>query len=125
MTGVQTCALPISFGVALDSISGKVIKGRPLAIRRLEGFQDLGGCHVFFISASEKTPLAQIVQTLKDSRILTVGETHRFAELGGIISLTIEKNNVRFAINVDSAERAGLKVSSELLKLAKVVRETH
>ena len=65
------------------------------------------------------------MQTFKDTRVLTVGEISRFAELGGIINLTIEKNNIRFAINVDSAERAGLKVSSELLKLATVVRDTH
>lgn len=113
------------FGVALNSLSGKLVKGKTLAIRRLEGFQDPGGCHVVFISASEKTRLAQILQTLKDTRTLTVGEISRFAELGGIINLTIEKNNIRFAINVDSAERAGLKVSSELLKLATVVREAH
>ena len=113
------------FGVALDSIRGKVIKGRTLEIRRLEGAQDPGGCQVLFISSSEKTRLAQIMQSLKDLRILTVSETKQFAELGGIINLTIEKNNIRFAINVDSAERAGLKVSSELLKLATVVREAH
>lgn len=113
------------FGTALDSIRGKVIKGRALAIRRLERSQDPGGCHVLFIGSSEKTRLTQIVQSLKDARVLTIGETPQFAELGGIISLTIEKNNVRFVINADSAERAGLKVSSELLKLATVVREAH
>lgn len=113
------------FGVALDSIKEKIVKSRNLAIRRFEGLQDLAACHVLFISLSEKTRLAQVVQTFKDRSILTVSEVPGFAERGGIINFTIEKNNVRFEINVDSAERARLKISSQLLKVAKVVREAH
>ena len=110
------------FGAALDSLKGKAVKGRKLAIKRFESDQELEGCHVLFISLPEKNHLAQIIETLKDSSILTVGEMEQFAELGGIINFTIERSKIRFIINVNAAEQAGLKISSKLLRLAKVIR---
>ena len=110
------------FGVALESINGKTVKGRQLVIKRFVGLQDLEVCRILFISSSEEGRLAQIFGSLKNSSILTVGEMERFIQLGGIISFTMESNKIRFEINADAAERAGLKISSKLLNLAKVVR---
>jgi hypothetical protein len=53
--------------------------------------------------------------------VLTIGETDRFAQAGGMIRLIIDEGRVRFDVNIVSAERAGLKVSSQLLKLARKV----
>ena len=60
----------------------------------------------------------------KGHSVLTVGEQEGFAVRGGIVNLTKEKNKVRFEINLDAAKRAGLKMSSQLLKLAKVIHDT-
>jgi len=54
---------------------------------------------------------------------LTVGETEGFAVLGGIINLTVEGNKVHFEINRLAADRAGQKISSKLLSIAKIVKE--
>ena len=50
-------------------------------------------------------------------------ETEGFAMLGGIIILTIEGNKLHFEVNPTAADRAGLKISSKLLGLAKIVKE--
>lgn len=114
------------FGGVLDeTIKSKTINGRPLTIKRLKKGQDLGSCHILFISLSEKGRLGQILENLKGSSVLTVSEIERFAHLGGTIHLFIEENKVRFEINADIAERARLKISSKLLALAKVVRDGH
>ena len=42
---------------------------------------------------------------------------------GGIINLTVEKNKVRLEVNLPAAQRAGLKISSNLLNVAKIVKE--
>ena len=110
------------FGGALESIKGKSVKGRKVAIRRFKGMQDLKFSHILFVSSSEKKRLAQIMRTIKDWSVLTVGDMEQFTEAGGIINLIIERNRVRFEINLNAAERAGLKLSSKLLKLAKIVR---
>ncbi len=55
--------------------------------------------------------------------ILTVGEMDRFGEQGGIINFFSEGNKVRFEINVGAAEKARLKISSQLLSLARIIRD--
>ncbi|PYV15768.1 MAG: hypothetical protein DMG21_14080 [Acidobacteria bacterium] len=64
-----------------------------------------------------------MVGNLNGSSALTVGESAGFAGLGGVINLTVEENKLRFEVNLDAAERAGLKISSKLLSLARIVRD--
>jgi hypothetical protein len=123
-TSMSLCILGEDpFGIDLEEIvNGKQVNGRELLIKRFEGVHGLDACQILFISSSEKHRLEQIMATLKGSSILTVSETEQFTQLGGIIKFTIEENKVHFEINVDTAEQAGLKISSKLLKLAKVIR---
>lgn len=112
------------FGSDLDqTIEGKTINGKVLVSRRFKGIQGLEVCQILFISASERRRMGQILEALKDLSLLTISETDRFAKLGGVINFTMEQNKIRFEINVDAAERKGLKISSKLLKLAKVIRD--
>jgi hypothetical protein len=60
---------------------------------------------------------------LEDLPILTVGETEHFIETGGIINFLMEDNKVRFEINDVAAKKSKLKISSQLLRLAKRVVE--
>jgi hypothetical protein len=50
--------------------------------------------------------------------VLTVGETERFTQTGGMINFIMEGNKIRFEINDETAKKAGLKISSKLLSLA-------
>jgi len=112
------------FGIDLEqAVKGKTANGKELTIRRIKEVQELKICHILFISSSEKKRLSQILEVTKNSSILTVGEMDRFAKLGGIINFVIEENKVRFEINVDVAEQAGLKINSKLLKLARIVKK--
>jgi hypothetical protein len=114
------------FGGDLEQmIKGKTVNGRPFVIKRFKRDQNLRACHILFISSSEQKHLAQIIEGLKGTGVLTVSEVERFAQFGGVIQLTMEASKMRFAINIDSAERARLKLSSKLLSLAKVVRDGH
>ncbi len=110
------------FGPALDPLKGKQIKGRTLAVKQLASAKDLEQCQIMFICPSEKARLSEILGQLKDARILTISEIDGFAERGGIINFISERNKVRFEINTDAARRTGLTISSELLKLAKLVK---
>ena len=110
------------FGSALEPLKGKEIKGRKLAIRQVESAKDLEQCQIVFICSSEKSRLPEILGQLKDARVLTVSEVDGFAERGGMINFISERNKVRFEINTDAAKRTGLTISSELLKLARLVK---
>jgi len=107
----------------LESIHGKTVRGRRLSVRRIRALKDVESCHVLFISSSEESRLPQVMQNLHGSSVLTVGEMERFIASGGIINFVVERNKVRFEINPTSAERARLKLSSQLLSLARVVRQ--
>jgi hypothetical protein len=109
------------FGPALDIIKDKTVKGRPLKIKRANKVDDIEACHILFISASEKENLKQILYALRNSSTLTVSETEGFAQMGGIINFVIINKKVHFEINLDAAQRSRLKMSSQLLKLAKIV----
>jgi YfiR/HmsC-like len=110
------------FGTALAPLNGKIVKGRRLLIKELGSVRDAQKCQIIFVSSSEKSRLQEIFENLKSARVLTVGETQGFASSGGIINFVEENNKVRFEINADAARRTGLNISSELLKLAKLVK---
>ena len=97
--------------------------GHPVEFLALKPTDTLNVCHIVFIPVTEKDQAARIVRSLKGSGTLTVGESEGFAVRGGIINFTVEGGNVRFEINRLAADRAGLKISSKLLNLAKIVTE--
>ena len=110
------------FSAALEVLNGKQVKGRTVALKQITDIKDLDHCQIVFINASEKSHLPELLGKLKDSRVLTVSEIDGFAQQGGIINFISEHNKVRFEINPDAARQLGLNISSELLKLAKVVK---
>jgi hypothetical protein len=99
------------------------VGGHPVEVRTLKPNDKLSVCQIVFVPATEKHQADRILRGLKGSTTLTVGETDGFAVLGGIINLTVEANKVHFEVNRLAAERAGLKISSRLLSIAKIVQE--
>ena len=110
----------IPFAGALELLNGKSIQGRELIVKQLPDLQAATTCQVIFISASEKTRIAEIVAQMKDRPVLTVSEVDGFAEQGGMVNLLAVKNHIEMEINREVTGRAKLSVSSQLLKLAKV-----
>ncbi len=110
------------FGPALALLNGKVVKGRRVIVKELGSVRDAQNCQMIFVSSSEKQRLQEIFANSKSAHVLTVGEMQGFAQDGGIINFIEENNKVRFEINEDAARRTGLNISSELLKLAKLVK---
>jgi hypothetical protein len=110
------------FGPALDHFaSGNRVFGRQLVVRRLSREDDPHGCHIIYISSSERKLLPEILKRLEGSHILTVGETEQFAAHGGMVQLTMEDKQVRFTINLGAATREELRVRSGLLALSKII----
>jgi YfiR/HmsC-like len=113
------------FGQAVDStLKGQSIRGRAVNIRRIQEVTQLRHCQIAFVGASEQHHVHEIVQSLRGASVLLVGESRGFAAEGGAIQFQMEDNRVRFSINPDAAERARLRVSSKLLSLATIVRDS-
>jgi hypothetical protein len=107
------------FGNDLErTVRNKTVKNRPLATKQIRNLAEAKNCHILFISTSEKKRLPEILESLRGVKVLTVGETDRFVETGGMIHLIKESDQIRFRINDRAAKGAGLKISSKLLSLA-------
>lgn len=111
------------FGAVLDrTVAGEKLGDRPLQVRRTDRLSDLRSCQIAFIGDSERERVPEILASLRGANVLTVGESDRFAEQGGMVRFFLEANRVRFEINLDAVERTPLAVSSKLLRVARVVR---
>ena len=110
------------FGAALDeTVQGETIHSRPLVVTRSKQVEDLKSCQLVFISESERERVGDVLAALDLQSVLTVSDIDRFAERGGVIRFFVQGNRVRFEINPASARREGLKISSQLLALGRIV----
>jgi hypothetical protein len=113
------------FGESLDNaVRGENIGGAPLVVRRIAQPLDATNCRILFVGSSESSQLPAVVGAVGTAPVLTVSDIPDFVRQGGIIEFVPEGNRVKFEINLAIAQRAGLSLSSDLLKVARVVRRT-
>ena len=113
------------FGPILDTIlAGEAIDGKHMVHRRISAVQDAGNCRIVFISSSEESRLNETLAVLGKMSALTVSDISDFSARGGMIQFVVEQNKVRFEVNLQTTGRAGLVLSSELLKVAISVRNS-
>jgi hypothetical protein len=111
------------FGAALEAtVQGETINNRKIIIKRAATVADLADCQLIFVSKSEKGHVTEILSALDSRPVLKVSELEGFAQQGGNINFYLEGGKVRFEVNPAAAERDGLKVSSQLLNLGKIIR---
>lgn len=101
-----------------ELVRGRSISGRAVRVKLLHALADALPMDVVFVPSGMETDMSTHVESLRKSGVLTVGESARFAELGGIINFQLQAGKVRFAINRQAAAEAGLKISPQLLKLS-------
>ena len=111
------------FGRSFASISGKTVRGRRVAITYIRRIEELEACDILFVSVSEKAKLGQILAAVASRPILTISDIKRFVSAGGMIGFVSLNDKVRFEINQRAAQRSGLRISAQLLKLATMVVE--
>ncbi len=106
------------FGDDINIIRGKLLKNRPIVVKKYSNVAEVDDCHLLFISSSEITHLEHILLSLEKRPILTVSEVENGTP-GAIINLFIDKKFLAFEINNAAAEKAGLKLDTQLLRLAR------
>jgi hypothetical protein len=105
-------------------VSGRQIEGRTIAVRAMDGPEDLAGLAVAFLRTDDQLRIARSLREARDKGILTVGDTDGFAERGGMINFFREDNKLRFEVNMEATGNSGLRLSSQLLRLARIVKTT-
>ena len=105
-------------GILRETIQDRRIKERPVIVRKIMTKEELPGCHLLFISRSERDRLDPVLRAVKRESILTIGESDNFIAKGGVMNLVSVGDAIRLQISVEAARREHLVISSKLLQLA-------
>lgn len=111
---------PGVYDALANDIEDKRVGERPLAVRRLSARGHEQNCNVLYVGAQAYDGKDT---GLPGQALLTVSDAKGFARNAGIIELFNENNRLRFNINLDNAQKAGLHVSSNLLTLAATIEK--
>lgn len=111
-----------TFGAQLIQIVGnKQIAGHPVLVTVVQDGKQSRSCQELFIGSSQSRDTVQIIDDLRGTGVLTVGETDDFVERGGIIAFIMQGGHVQFQVNQKAATQVGLRMSSQLLSVARHV----
>jgi hypothetical protein len=114
---------PDPFGRTLDTmLAGEKVAGRSVVAKRISTPQDSFDCRILFMSSAETGTINRVVDAANKQGVLTVSDMPHFANRGGMIQFVTDDKRVRFEVNLTAAQRAGVTLSSELLKVATLVR---
>ena len=105
-------------------LESKTIGERSVFVRRTKWDQSLAGARAAFVVERDPKKLHRILEAAAAAGVLTIGEGEDFATRGGVIGLLVENRRVRFDVDTTAAQVAGLRVSSKLLALTRLVRSS-
>jgi hypothetical protein len=110
-------------GALSELVGNSMINGRTVTISRNASGARLRACHLLYVGEANSARAAAILEELLGAPVLTVSNGDDFIRLGGIVGLFVEEGRMRFAINPDAAHRAGVRLSSRLLQLARIFKD--
>jgi hypothetical protein len=105
-----------------QAVYRQTVQGHRVVVRQALDDGSGHACHVLFIGRSLDKSATALLEGVKGNAVLTVSESPAFAETGGAIQIFTENDRMRFAINNEAAQRQGLRLSAQLLSLARIVR---
>jgi hypothetical protein len=103
-------------------VKGSVVNGRPVTVQRATR-DKIRACHLAYFGGTDVDHAIALLDEIKGAPVLTVSDGEQFARMGGVIGLFLEDGKMRFAVNADAAQRGGVRLSSRLLTLAKLVKD--
>ena len=99
-------------------LADRAVQSRPILVRHVAPDQRLPLCHMLVLAGpAERRHSSTLLAATANSPTLSVGEGADFLERGGCIRFLLVEGRVKFEINRAAVDRAGLKVSSKLLRL--------
>jgi YfiR/HmsC-like len=105
-----------------QAVAGRESQGRALRTARFVDIDRLEPCSMVWVAAPEADRQKDLMRRLRVLAVVVVSDAHHFARGGGTIGLVVVNNRVGFEVNVQAADAVGLRVSSRLLGMARIVR---
>jgi hypothetical protein len=123
-TPLYLCTLDVAADrTPLPLLDGRVAQGRVIRMLQVRDLSAVDQCHMLYVPVTtEASRRTALIEALARRAVLTISEDQMFIDQGGMVSLFIDDDRVRFSINLKLAQAAGLKVSARMLQLAREVR---
>jgi hypothetical protein len=99
----------------------KMVNGRKIRIEEYRDIDQIDHCQILLISEAHKASLEQVLSAIEKKNVLIIGESEGFAEEGAAIDFVLKNGQIKFQINRRAIKQSGLRVSSQLLKLALLI----
>lgn len=109
------------FGNALARYASGKEGPRAMTLLEIESLSQIPACHMLFINTEDTARMGEILGSFGDSAVLTMSEIEGFADKGGMIEFSDDGRGVRLKVNQKTAQDAGFKISSKLLRVATIV----
>ena len=113
---------PSEIRQASAAINGKIAQGREIRVKRMATLPELSDCQLIFIPENEKRWMQEILRIAGAASALTVSDMENSIDAGGGAGLLTIDNQIRFEFNLEATQASRLKISSQLLKLARMVK---
>ena len=107
-----------------EAAAGKQVAGHPLEVRAATSPREAAAAHLVYVSASERGRLPALLKDLEAAQVLTVGDSDGYGGAGVMVNLYLDDRRVRFEVNQPAVARAGLKLSAQMLGVARLVGGT-
>jgi hypothetical protein len=121
---IRLCVDDAQVAEALEPlVSGRQVGNHAIVVARVSIDAVLPPCHVLYVGGLDARRAMALVSALGNAAVWSISDYDRFTVLGGVAHLFKDGGRLRFAINVESARRARLQISSRLLSLATIVRD--
>lgn len=105
----------------LTPLQGRTAQQAIITIAHVASISEATSCNAIIIHRSQQHQLHALLEFLRGKNILTISDIENFAERGGMVELTRQKEKIALHINKKSVDRAALAIDGRMLKLATIV----
>lgn len=114
---------PDPIGPGLDHFLQSQKAGiKSISVRHLNSLESAEACHVLYVSLREQKDVKKFVPSLAKANVLLISEKTNAGSPDQVIGLPTLDEHVHIEVNLAAAQRAGITISSKLLRLATVTR---
>jgi hypothetical protein len=103
-----------------EAVRNESVSGKPIVIERFRNVKDIKDCQILYINSKDHKEIRNIIETVKQKKILTVCANPEFMKWGGMIRIYSDDNKIRMQINDAAARNEDIKISAKRLTVAEV-----
>ena len=112
-----------SFGEVLNAFQGEHLKGRTVNVRHISQGYEAIDCQVLVLGDIDRRLVTSIIERTRQQAVLTVSDMPNFAQAGGVVGFIEQDDKIRFTINTTAAQQHRIRISYQLLKIARIVKD--